>query len=98
MALIDVERAVMELRRGIPVVIEDAPDGVEGSSGGSAVLVCAAELADAETLEFLENQTGAWPNLHLTHRRAETLKIRLYTEGGVSVAIPREDALAFFDL
>lgn len=89
MALIDVERAVMDMRRGIPVVIEDAPGAVRAS----AVLVVAAELADAQTLDFLENMAGAWPHLHLTHRRAETLKIRLYTEGGVSVAVPREEAL-----
>lgn len=84
LALIDVERAVMEMRRGLPVIIEDADE--------TPSLVVAAELADAETLEFLETMTGSWPALHLTHRRAETLKIRLYTEGGVTLAIDQEAA------
>lgn len=83
LALIDVERAVMELRRGLPVVIEEAP--------ACASLVLAAELADEETLGFLEDLTGVRPHLHLTHRRAETLKIRLYTEGGVTLPINPDD-------
>lgn len=84
LALIDVERAVMEMRRGLPVIIKN---GAETPS-----LVVAAELADAETLEFLETATGAWPNLHLTHQRAETLKIQLYTEGGVTVSVHKDAA------
>ncbi len=84
LALIDVERAVMELRRGLPVVIEGAQ--------GVASLVLAAELVDRETLGFLEALTGIWPHIHLTHRRAETLKIRLYTEGGVTLPINPDDS------
>lgn len=83
LALIDVERAVMEMRRGLPVVIEEAP--------GIACLALAAELVDQETLGFLEDLTGIWPHIHLTHRRAETLKIRLYTEGGVTLPINRPE-------
>lgn len=83
LALIDVERAVMEMRRGLPVVIEEAP--------GIACLALAAELVDQETLGFLEDLTGVWPHIHLTHRRAETLKIRLYTEGGVTLPINRPE-------
>lgn len=86
MALIDVERAVMEMRRGLPVIIE--------GPSGEAALAAAAELADAETLEFLETVTGSWPVLHLTHQRAETLKIRLQTEGGVTLALNKDEALA----
>lgn len=73
----------MEMRRGLPVVIEEGP--------GSASLALAAELVDKETLGFLEDLTGIWPHIHLTHRRAETLKIRLYTEGGVTLPIDRND-------
>lgn len=83
MALIGVERAVMEMRRGLPVVVQNTP--------ASASLVLAAEMADAQTLEFLEEMTGVAPQIHLTHRRAETLKIRLYTEGGVTLPIKPDD-------
>lgn len=85
MALIGVERAVMEMRRGLPVVITDAP--------GTASLALAAELTDAETLGFLEDLTGVPPHIHLTHRRAETLKIRLYTDGGVTLPIKQGDPM-----
>ncbi|HEY5237119.1 MAG TPA: GTP cyclohydrolase II [Rhizomicrobium sp.] len=61
------------LRAGLPVVLRAA-------DGGVAVL--AVETATDEALAALEN-----PLLLLTHARASTLKIRLYTEGVVALPV-----------
>ncbi len=64
-ALVSVDRAVAELRRGGLVRI-DAEDG-------SAALVLAAEAASGETLSRLARLTGAAPRVALTGRRAAVL-------------------------
>lgn len=74
-----VERAAGDLRRGLPVI-------VDGGAGDSAVVVAVETVTDA-TLNQLQEMFGA-PFLLLTHARAATLKVRLYTEG--VVAIPME--------
>jgi GTP cyclohydrolase II len=78
-----VERAAAALRRGEPVLI-DADDG--------AVVALAAETATAQRLDGLRLLGGP---LHavLTHARAQTLKIRLYTEGVVALDLPESGAM-----
>lgn len=79
-ALVTVDRAAGDLRRGLPVVVSDG--------GGSAVLALAAELAREEVLAALKAWSGATPDLVLTPSRAATLKIRLYTPEAVRVPFP----------
>lgn len=72
-----VERAAGDLRRGLPVLIE-------GGAGESAVVAAAETVSDA-TLNHVAKMFGA-PSLLLTHARAATLKIRLYTNDVVEIA------------
>ncbi len=76
--LVAVERAANDLRAGLPAIVDD---------GAAGALVFAAELATAEKLATLARWTGAAPDLALTHNRAATLKIRLYTPEIVLVPI-----------
>jgi len=69
--LTGVERAIGDFRRGLPVVIT--------SQEGPGILALASELARPETLQAITQWAGATPFLVLTHQRAATLKIRLYT-------------------
>ncbi|MEQ1890625.1 MAG: hypothetical protein ABL951_15835, partial [Alphaproteobacteria bacterium] len=69
--LVGVERAMGDFRRGLPVLVS-SPDG-------QSVLAVAAELARPETVQAITNWSGAPPYLVLSHQRAVTLKIRLYT-------------------
>ncbi len=78
-----VERAAGDLRRGVPIFIT-AP-----STGGSVIAV-AAETMRNETLRALIADAGTEARLILTHARAATLKIPLYTPEIVSVHIPPE--------
>ena len=73
-----VERAANDLRVGLPVRVED---------GAAGALAFAAEFTSAERLATLALWSGAVPDLALTHNRAATLKIRLYTPGVVLVPI-----------
>ncbi len=66
-----VERAAGDLRRGAPVLIR-------GAHAGEASIAVAAETVEAQTLRILEARFGA-PFAVLTHHRAATLKIPLYT-------------------
>ncbi len=79
-ALVDVERAAQDLRRGLPTVIVDA--------AGAKTLAIAAEFATDEKLAALAALSGSTPELALTHSRAATLKIMLYTPDVVMVPIP----------
>ncbi|BCW87094.1 GTP cyclohydrolase-2 [Alphaproteobacteria bacterium SO-S41] len=79
-----VERAAAALRRGEPVLID-------GASGG-AILALAGETARAGQLEALR-ALGAPVHAVLTHARAQTLKIRLYTEGVVALDLPESGAM-----
>ena len=75
-----VERAAGDLRRGAPVLIGSA------RAGESAVVVAAETVSDA-TLTALCDAIGR-PALVLTHARAATLKIRLYTPDAVAINLP----------
>lgn len=78
--VIAVERAAQDLRRGLPVTV------LEGD--GSRAIVVATELVTAEKLAALKGWSGATPDIALTHQRADTLKIRLYTPEIVLVPLP----------
>ena len=80
--LVAVDRAAHELRRGRPVLIRD------GENNGGGMIAVAAELATDEAFERLKSLSGAEPDLALTHHRARTLKVRLYTEDVVLVPFP----------
>lgn len=71
-SLVGVERAMGDFRRGLPVLICDDADGLP-------LLAVAAELARPETIQAMTQWAGTSPFLALTHQRAATLKIRLYT-------------------
>jgi GTP cyclohydrolase II len=73
-----VERAAGEFRRGVPVLIRDQ------NRPGS--LAAAAETVSNSILERLSG-SGKSPWLMITHDRAETLKIPLYTEGAIALPI-----------
>jgi GTP cyclohydrolase II len=81
-ALEAVERAAGDLRRGLPVVVE---------AGGRGLTVLAAELATPERLARLAGSLA----VYLTHARAETLKIRLYTPETVAVPLAKDDPAGF---
>lgn len=70
-SLVPVERAIGDFRRGLPVLLREAD--------GRGLLAVASELARADTVQALTDWAGAPPYLALTHHRAATLKIRLYT-------------------
>ncbi|MGB0630541.1 MAG: GTP cyclohydrolase II [Alphaproteobacteria bacterium] len=79
--LAGVERAAYELRSGRAVFVLDDTD--------NAALVLATEMATAERIEALSAvAAGASPHIVLTHHRAETLKIRLYTPEVVRIPYP----------
>lgn len=82
-AALAVDRAAAELRRGLPVIV------VPGR--GKPSLVAAAELATGELLRSMARWAGSLPVALLTHHRAKTLKIRLYTEGVVAVPLPMDE-------
>lgn len=84
-ALAQIERAVQELRRGVPLVIHGA--------GHTPEIVTASELVSAAGIEGLSNISGATPDILLTHNRANTLKIRLYTPEAVAIPLPDKDPL-----
>jgi len=79
--LASVERAAFELRCGRPVFVLDDTDHA------SAII---ANEMDNETLikGLAELGNGTLPHVVLTHHRAETLKIRLYTPEIVRIPYP----------
>lgn len=78
-----VERAAGDLRRGLVVVLDDAG----AAPGGAATLALAAELASDARIAALQRWSGTEPDLALTHQRAATLKIRLYTPEVVRIPL-----------
>lgn len=79
--LASVERAAFELRCGRPVFVLDDTD--------RAALVLATELANEPRIQALTELGGGHrPHIVLTHHRAETLKIRLYTPEIVRIPYP----------
>ncbi|MGF1453909.1 MAG: GTP cyclohydrolase II [Alphaproteobacteria bacterium] len=95
---IAVERAAMDLRRGIPVLIDAS------APGDAPVLMAAVEGLETDVLEAMRGLAargeGAGadtrPLLILTHPRARTLSIRLYTDP--VIAVPVEAASGPADL
>ena len=79
-ALAAVERAAYELRCGRPAFV------VDGS--GQAALVLATEMANEQRIQALRDISGSDPDIVLTHHRASTLKIRLYTPDVVRIPYP----------
>ena len=79
--LAGVDRAAGDLRRGLPVVVADPGDG-------PGVIAFAAEFASAANLAALRGWAGTEPDLAITHNRAATLKIRLYTPDVVRIPVP----------
>ena len=74
-----VERAAGDFRRGAPVLIHS-------ERPGESALAAAAETVDDTTLSALAAISGAG-SLILTHARAATLKIRLYTAEVVCIPL-----------
>ena len=83
LGLVAAERAAGDLRRGLPVVVVPAR--------GRPSLIAAAELANAALITALTAWTKQAPHVLLTHNRARTLKIRLYTDEVVAVKLPHEE-------
>jgi GTP cyclohydrolase II len=76
-----VERAAYELRCGRPVFVLDSTD--------RAAVILATEMAtEAKILALAYLVGGQMPHVVLTHHRAETLKIRLYTPEVVRIPYP----------
>ncbi|MDE0060303.1 MAG: GTP cyclohydrolase II [Defluviicoccus sp.] len=75
-----VDRAAGDLRRGLPVVLAEP-----GEAGG--IVAFAAEFVSASRLDALR-RLGGEPDLAITHNRAATLKIRLYTPDVVRIPVP----------
>jgi len=79
--LASVERAAYEMRCGRAVYVIDNTD--------TAALVMATEMATSERIDALtEISGGILPHIVLTHHRAKTLKIRLYTPDVVRIPYP----------
>lgn len=82
-AMVAVERAAGDLRRGLPVAL--FPEK------GPASLVASAEIVNDEVINAMAKWSGSRPQVLLTHHRAATLKIRLYTDKAVAVALPKDE-------
>ena len=76
-SLIRVDRAAGDLRRGVPVLV------TEGD--GPGMIVLAAENVAEDGIAALKSWSQATPDLILTHPRAASLKIRLYTSEVVAI-------------
>lgn len=80
-AVVSVERAVLEFRCGRPVCI--------AAADGGRSLALATELATQERIDALRVfGDESDPRIVLTHNRAATLKIRLYTPEAVCLPFP----------
>ena len=79
-ALINADRATFEMRRGRPLCI------VTGDE--KAFLAVPTETVTERALVFLKEISQKEPDLALTHHRARTLKVRLYTDEIVLVPFP----------
>ena len=76
-----VDRAAGDLRRGLPVVLAEP-----GEAPG--IVAFAAEFISAARLDALRRLAGREPDLAITHNRAATLKIRLYTPDVIRIPVP----------
>ncbi|HRE60114.1 MAG TPA: GTP cyclohydrolase II [Micropepsaceae bacterium] len=73
-----VEEAALVLRRGLPVCLTD---------GSNALLALSAETLTPDRLSAMKPERAV---ILITHPRAATLKIRLYTEGAIAIPFPAE--------
>ncbi|MDA0653019.1 MAG: GTP cyclohydrolase II [Proteobacteria bacterium] len=80
-ALLDVDRAVYEMRRGRLVLVSD--------DAGQSVLAVSAEAATEDSIARLFFLAGVEPDLAITHNRAKILKVPLYTDDIVLLPFPR---------
>lgn len=80
--VVRVARAIQDLRTALPIIIVDG--------GKDALLACAAELARDDVIALMRDWSRSQGHVALTHNRARTLKIRLYTKMAVRVALPAE--------
>jgi GTP cyclohydrolase II len=80
-ALVAVDRAAHDLRRGLAVVVVNR-------SRGKVVVAFATELVTGAKIDALGRWARAMPDVVLTHPRAETLKIRRYTPEVVRIPLP----------
>ena len=77
--LLQLERVTADFRRGLPVFIG------ESTQSNTGVLTIAAETLDESLLSTC--RSAGDPLLLLTHNRAKTLKIRLYTPDIVALPV-----------
>lgn len=70
-AMLACDRAAYEFRRGRIVRVE---------GDGDSVLAVAAEMLSPQALDRIRSLAGADPDIAITHNRARTLKIPLYTD------------------
>jgi len=78
--LINADRATFEMRRGRPICLT--------TNDEKAFLVVPTETVTERALVFLKKVSDREPDLALTHHRARTLKVRLYTDEIVLVPFP----------
>ncbi len=71
-AMLAVDRAVHEFRRGRPVSICD--------DVGNSIIALASEVSTDQAIARLSELSGTEPSIAITHHRARTLKVRLYTD------------------
>ena len=71
-AMLAVDRAAHDFRRGRPVSICD--------EAGNSIIALASEVSTDQAITRLSELGGTEPSIAITHHRARTLKVRLYTE------------------
>ena len=71
-AMLSVDRAAHDFRRGRPVSICDEL--------GNSIIALASEVSTDQVIARLSEISGAEPSIAITHHRAKTLKVRLYTD------------------
>ena len=71
-AMLAVDRASHDFRRGRAISICD--------DAGNSVIALASEMSTDQTIARLSELSGKEPSIAITHHRARTLKVRLYTE------------------
>ncbi len=85
-----VEEAALALRRGWPVCVKGDPTSIDTSidtSLDTSLAILSAETATRDRLSAFDPAGGV---ILVTHPRAATLKIRLYTQGAIAIPFPRE--------
>ena len=71
-AMLAVDRAAHDFRRGRPVSICDEM--------GNSIIALASEVSTDQVITRLSEISGTEPSIAITHHRARTVKVRLYTE------------------